>query len=84
MYPPRRRRIVFDLYNDTGHQKNKTPLKGMSASKMNETASDTTNSTSKLITGSTIMDTTTTSALYPTPEQIPTAQEMQDLTDETE
>jgi hypothetical protein len=102
MYPPKRRRVIEQLYNNHDNQDNdnqetsslattkinkSTPLQDLSASKMNETANDTDNNTnsesSKLINDSTTITTNANSNFYPTPEQMPTAQQMQDLTDET-
>jgi hypothetical protein len=95
MYPPKRRRAIEQLYNSDDNdndndaketsssatKQKKAPLRDVSASKMNETADDTTNSTSKPNATST---TSNSNTLYPTPDQIPTAQEMADMTNECE
>jgi hypothetical protein len=98
MYPPKRRRAIEQLYNsddsDSDNQETplsatknkKSPLQDISASKMNETTSDTSNSTNKPFADSTTdaSNSKSNSNLYPTPEQIPTAQQMVDMTAETE
>lgn len=100
MYPPKRRRAIEQLYNndndndnDNSHdnpetsplatKKSKTPLQDVSASKMNETANDTTNNNnkSKPFSGSTA---NANNKVYPTTDQIPTAQQMADMTAETD
>jgi hypothetical protein len=100
MYPPKRRRAIEQLYNSDGDNDNdakeassssikdkKSPLQDVSASKMNETANDTANNNSKPSATSTNANANTSNSnsnLYPTPDQIPTAQEMADMTNECE
>jgi hypothetical protein len=88
MYPPKRRRVIEQLYNtDNGEttsssaskSNKKAPLRDVSASKMNET---TNNSSSSSI--HKMIHSATNTNSYPTREEIPTAQQMATMTEETE
>jgi hypothetical protein len=80
MYPPKRRRAIVDLYNMTieeqAHQKEQgdstkaAPLQDVSASKMNKMSDDTSNN--KLL----------TDLVPPQSDQLPTAQQRQELKEE--
>jgi hypothetical protein len=66
----------------------KSPLRDVSASKMNETANDAPNSSSSkpsaISTNNSNSNNSNSNTLYPAPDQIPTAQQMTDMTAETE